>query len=40
MLELGNNWLSLDGAPVLGDDRVREQGSNENNLKQRKIFPN
>ena len=33
MLELGNNWLSLDGACVLGDDRVREQGSNENNIK-------
>ena len=24
MLELGNNWLSLDGARVLGDDRVQE----------------
>ena len=24
MLELGNNWLSLDGVRVLGDDRVRE----------------
>ena len=25
MLELGNNWLSLECARVLGDDRVREQ---------------
>ena len=24
MLELGNNWLSLDGACVLGDHRVQE----------------